>query len=66
MKTILKSYTLTQVETVKMALDAAGIDAVVQGRSLIGIDGRPYSVAVRDEDVDAAKSVIAELEHTDS
>lgn len=66
MKTILKSYTLTQVETVKMALDAAGIDAVVQGRSLIGIDGRPYSVAVRDEDVDAAKSVLAELEQTDS
>ncbi len=66
MKTILKTYTLTQVETVKMALDAAGIAAVVQGRSLVGIDGRPYSVAVGDEDVEAAKTVLAELEHEDS
>jgi len=62
MKTVLKSYTLTQVETFKMALDAAGIDAIVQGRTLVGMAGNPYTVAVRDEDVEAARAVLAELE----
>jgi len=61
-KTILKCYTLTQAESVKLALNAADIDAVVQGRSLIGVVGTPYTVAVRDEDLEAAKAVLAELE----
>jgi hypothetical protein len=65
MKTILKCYTLTQAESVKIALLAADIDAVVEGRSLIGVVGTPYTVAVRVEDADAAKAVLASMEFGD-
>ena len=65
MKTILKCYTLTQAESVKMALLAADIDAVVEGRSLIGVVGTPYTVAVQVEDADEAKAVLAAMEFDD-
>jgi len=65
MKKILECYTLTQAESVKMALLAADIDAVVEGRSLIGVVGTPYTVAVRVEDVEAAKEVLTDMEFDD-
>ena len=66
MKTLIKCYTLTQAESVKMALEAADIDSVVQGRSLIGMAGNHYTVAVSNDDVERAKQVLAELEAADT
>lgn len=62
MKAILRTQTLTQAHAVRIALEARGIDAVLRGEHSIGTIGGGVSVwVVRDDDVERARFVLAEL-----
>ena len=48
MQEVLRVRTLAQATSVKLALEAAGIDADVAGLELTGILGNPFSVSIPD------------------
>lgn len=62
MKEILRTQFLSQAYSLRAALEAAGIGAAVNGEFSVGTIGGGVSVVVfRDEDVPAARKVLAEL-----
>jgi hypothetical protein len=63
MREVLRSSTVTQAHAARLALEAAGIDAVVQGESLSGVFGTPFAVSViHDDDVAQAREVLESMD----
>ena len=63
MREVLRSSTATHAHAARLALEAAGIEAVVQGESLSGVFGTPFTVSVLDDErVAQAREVIASMD----
>ncbi len=63
MREVLRSSTVTQAHAARLALEAAGIEAVVQGESLSGVFGTPFAVSViNDDDVPQARQVLEAMD----
>lgn len=63
MREVLRSSTVTQAHAARLALEAAGIEAVVQGESLSGVFGTPFTVSVLDDALVAqARDVIETMD----
>ena len=62
MRELLRSSVATDAYSLKLALEAAGIPAVVRGEALSGIHGNPFSVwVVAEEDYGRARDVLEEV-----
>jgi len=64
MHEVLRSSTVTQAHAARLALEAAGIGAVVQGESLSGVFGMPFTVSVIDDDQIAEAREVLESMNT--
>ena len=65
MKEVLRTSSLSQAESLAIALEAAGIAALVSNRNLAGLPQAQVTVAVTDDnDFDRAATILRELEHT--
>lgn len=65
MKEVLRTSSLSQAESLAIALEAAGIPALVSNRNLAGLPSTQITVAVTDDgDFDRAVTILRELEHT--
>jgi hypothetical protein len=63
MREIFRSFKVTDVYSLKLALDDAGIPAAVRGEALAGVIGDPFSVWVlSDEDVERAQAVARDMD----
>ncbi len=63
MREVLRSKTLSQAHSVHAALEAAGIDSVVEGEHSVAIVGGEVSVqVVNDADLESALAVLSQLE----
>lgn len=63
MKEILRSWTLSEVHSLRLALSAANITTVIRGEELGGVLGNPFSLwVVRDEELPSAREILRELE----
>ncbi len=67
MQVILRCSMVTQAHGLKLALDAAGISAVIQGEALGGIVGTPFSVWILDDDrLEEARCLVHEMDAAES
>ena len=65
MKEVLRTSSLSQAESLAIALEAAGIAAFVTNRNLAGLPQPQITVAVTDDtDFDRAVTILRELEQT--
>lgn len=62
MRTILRTTDLGHAMSFKLALDAEGIPAVLDGLALTGVVGNPFAVKVRPDDEAEALRVLAEFD----
>ena len=63
MREIFRSLKVTDVYSLKLALEEAGIPAAVRGEALAGVIGDPFSVWVLvDEHVEKAQAVARSME----
>ena len=63
---VLRTPSLSVAHSARLALGGAGIEAVVQGETLSGVFGAPFSVAILDEaDLEEARLVLKDLDPTD-
>jgi len=65
MKEVLRTSSLSQAESLAIALEAAGIPALVSNRNLAGLPPATITVAVTDDnDYDRALLILREVEQT--
>jgi len=65
MKEVLRTSSLSQAESLAIALEAAGIPALVSNRNLAGLPQAQITVAVTDDnDYDRALLILREVEQT--
>ena len=63
MKEVLRTSSLSQAESLAIALDGAGIPALVSNRNLAGLPQAQITVAVTDDsDYDRATAILGELD----
>ncbi len=64
MKVILRTTSLSEAYALHTALEAAGIEAAVNGEYSLGTIASGLSVVILDDaQLDAARAVLAQLEH---
>ncbi len=62
MKEVLRTVSLSLAYSAHTALEAAGIESVIQGENLIGTTAQGASVmVVNDDDLEEAQQVLADL-----
>lgn len=62
MKEVIRTISLSLAYSVHTALEAAGIESVVQGQNLIGTTAQGASVlVVHDEDFEPAQEILSDL-----
>ena len=67
MREILRTSSLSQAESLSIALEAEGIPAVVSNQNLAGVPPAAVTVSVtEDSDYDRALSILRTLDHTPS
>jgi hypothetical protein len=63
---IVRAYTVPDAYRIQLALQAAGIEAIVGGLTLSGQFANPYTVSlVHEPDAERAKAVLRDLEAKD-
>ena len=69
MKNLVQAYSLSWAESIKLALEAEGIDAVLldeQSPGYLGFAGRVRVAILNDEDLPRAQAVLQSLQPPDS
>jgi hypothetical protein len=65
MREVLRTSSLSQAESLAIALEAAGIPALVSNRNLAGLPPTMFAVAVTDDsDYERAVTILRDLEQT--
>jgi hypothetical protein len=63
MREVLRTSSLSQAESLAIALEAAGIPALVSNRNLAGLPPTMFTVAITDDnDYDGAVTILRELD----